>query len=479
MSLQDLQEHIRKGSTKIKEQAEKARKAVGVEKVATVVAFASTVVPSMAGEKTHQNQENPANEVRIEQVQTAVSNQSNEQNNTIDLFGVPITQEKGTNGVYNEINGTPISPYELDGKELNKEWKQEEKELFANASEDVVEKVSLAEMADGAAAYYDYENKNITTKYIDISDDVIERLADNYVKNNPSLDENVAKQQFYSAIGMIKELNDPQSLTAKCLRAHEEQHRVNDELGIYAPGLSPEQYAELNKYDEISANVSELNGILTEYNKSLKSGKTKEEALKVFDSDIDKRFTFYKEALANGLDADSKEGKKLMVEGTTKMWQEKYQSHYYNQVTNKGINAVDRSDAATTALGNEKEFNKRISKMFDKICSNEYCKQQGIKSPGNLSQYIGDEKIGLEASEKEVIAEEVENQIGLSADAREQIGDSIKGKTDKGKIKNFLKVLTGRKSPEQVTAKKDNKDKTQNLDMTAQIAKAKQNEQNY
>ena len=57
------------------------------------------------------------------------------------------------------------------------------------------------------------------------------------------------------------------------------------------------------------------------YKESLSAGASKEEALKEFDvSGGD--FSFYKEAIAGGLNPDSHEAKELMVNGTIKMWKE-------------------------------------------------------------------------------------------------------------------------------------------------------------
>ncbi len=243
-------------------------------------------------------------------------------------------------------------------------------------------------------------------------------------------------------------------MVARSTRAHEEQHRTNDKQGIYAPGLSPEQYAVINQYDECSANIAELNCYLSDYKKAIAGGMSKDEALKIFDRDSEKRFTFFQSALAGGLDPDSKESKKLMVAGTLKMWQKEFRPMYDEQTEHSGKSAVGRSDAATTILGNEQELQKRINKIFDNIGNNDYCKQNGIEAPGRLSGYLPAERMELSPNVKESIAETVEGRTGLDAKDRELLQERIAGKKDKRQIKNLLKVLSGRKTPEQVSAGK-------------------------
>ena len=508
MALKDLQKHVEKGGKKVKELADKARKAaIGV------AVTASTVVPSLAAEKTGNNNDNTPltqTEQTVENshssqsgatlsweeavnISSAQSNDNNtesadsspdqqneaEDNNVIDLYGTPIIQEQQKDGVVTAVNGAAIFPYELDGKEIAKEWKEEQKDLFANAEPDKVDTVSLAQMADGVGAYYSMTDKNITTRNIDMSNIDMKMLSELYVKQKPELSKEAAIQEFQSAMGQMSSLNDPQSLAARSLRAHEEQHRTNDKLGIYAPGLSPEQYGILNQYDECAANVAELNCILSDYKKALAAGQSKEEALKIFDKGLDQKFDFYKDSLAAGLDPDSKEGKQLMVQGTIKMWQENYQSHYADQTGGTGAEAVDRSDAATTILGNEQELQKRIDKIFDNIGENDYCKQNGIKSPGNLSKHLPDKQMELEPDVKQYIADAVEGHIGFDAESREQIDQSIAGNTDKKQIKNLLKILTGRKSPEEVAAKKPKPGKEQTKTVSYEQLAQMQQENTY
>ena len=214
MALKDLQKHVEKGGKKVKELADKARKAaIGV------AVTASTVVPSLAAEKTGNNNDNTPLTQTEQTVENSHSSQSGatlmweeavnisstqsndnntesadsspdqqneaEDNNVIDLYGTPIIQEQQKDGVVTAVNGAAIFPYELDGKEIAKEWKEEQKDLFANAEPDKVDTVSLAQMADGVGAYYSMTDKNITTRNIDMSNiEDVSQLANITVKNN-------------------------------------------------------------------------------------------------------------------------------------------------------------------------------------------------------------------------------------------------------------------------------------------------------
>lgn len=437
MSLKDLQDHLKKGKKEIRQKAEKAMKAAALSGALA----AAAVNPALAGENHRQDDKD--RQAKTERVEK------------INLFGVAeLEQVKEGDGIRNRVDGKTIRAEDLDRRRISKDWQQEQKKLFENAETDRVDTLSIAKLNDGAAAYYDADNKNITTRYIDMSGVNADMLADLYVKQNENAEKDAALKYFQGVVNQISEINDPQSLVARSTRVHEEQHRTNDKLGIYAPGLSPEQYAVINQYDECSANIAELNCYLGDYKKALAGGMSKEEALKIFDRDGEKRFAFFQSALARGLDPDSKEAKKLMVGGTMKMWQKDFRPMYNEQTEYSGKAAVGRSDAATTILGNEQELQKRIGKIFDNIGNNDYCKQNGIEVPGRLSGYLPAERMELSPNVKENIAETVEARTGLDAKDRELLQERIAGKNDKRQIRNLLKVLSGRKTPEQVSARK-------------------------
>ena len=472
MALKDLQKHVEKGGKKIKELANKARKAA----IGVAVA-ASTVVPSLAAEKTGND-----NSSRPESEQTAEASAVGNEASAIDLFGTPIVQEHSEEGTITRINNATISPNKLDDKEIAREWKREQRDLLKNAEPDVRDTVTV-DVANryygGAYAIFDDHAKNITTLQYDLENSNLEQKRENFLNRQPEDQKETAIELWNSVINVYSELNNTSSVTARSVRTHEEQHRANDKLGIYAPGLSPEQYVLLTQYDEASASIAQLNCIVTDYKKALAAGQTKEEALKVFDTDLDQHFTFYKDSLAAGLDPDSKEGKQLMVQGTIKMWEQIARPRYKRQLVQPGLIKLNRSDAAATILGNEQELQKRIDKIFNNICKNDYCKQNGIKSPGNLTKYLPDKQMELEPDVKQYIANAVEGKTGLDAESREQIAQAIPGNTGKKQIKNLLKILTGRKSPEDVAARKAKPGKEQTKTVSYEQLAQMQQENTY
>ena len=473
MSLQDLQEHIRKGGKDVLKKAQEARNSMRRAALGAAVTMA-VASPSLAAENTQPLQDT---EMKIEGLEIP---QPETKKDTIDFYGIPIIQEKVENTVINEINGITVFDHDLDKKKIEKDWKRGQKELFENAEPDRVDTVSFQQMADGVGAYYDLYDKNITSRYVKTDGLDRDKIEEIYLKKNPHLSEEEARKCVHTAFSNIDELNNPNSLMTQSIRAHEEQHRTNDKLGIYAPGLSPEQYALINQYDEVAANVAELNCIITGYKKQLASGVSKEEALKVFDGALDGKLGFYKDALAKGLDPDSKEGKKLMVQGTMKMWQENYQELYDSQMTGVGREAVGESDLASTVLGNDEEFQKRVKKIFDNIGNNDYNRDNKIRPLGNLSEYLPEKPMELRPIVKENIAQKVKEETGFGPEAREHLDNSIEGKKDKDKIKFMLKVLTGRAKKKEYTSSSSPKDKQQNkgFDM-AQAVQNKQNQQTY
>ena len=85
----------------------------------------------------------------------------------------------------------------------------------------------------------------------------------------------------------------------------------------------------------------------------------------------------------------------------------------------------------------------------------------------------------LEPDVKQYIADAVEGHIGFDAESREQIDQSIAGNTDKKQIKNLLKILTGRKSPEEVAAKKPKPGKEQTKTVSYEQLAQMQQENTY
>lgn len=426
MSYKDFEHHLKKGMTK----------------AMLAVALEASALNAAAQERQ------ATSSVQEEKAKTEYTERK------VNLFGVAEIDQIVQDGqIYNKVGEDFIEEAQLDPKKLHKTWKADEKDAFANAEPDRTDTLSVA-TADKAGAY-NTDDKNIVMTYIKMDDEQeLRKLESQFADKHPEMNPEERKKTFVTMLEMFSDLNNPQSTVYKSVKAHEEQHRSNDKLGIYAPGLSPEQYGILCQYDECAATVAELNGYLAGYRNELAKGTSKEEALKVFDKEPD--FAFYKEAIAKGLDPDSKEGKKLMMEGSFEMWKNKRRTMnaYKQQVSQFGANTIGNSDFSATLIGNDQELQKRINKIFDNICENDYCKQEGIKSPGNLSKYLPEQTMELLPEVRAKIEADVKEKTGIDADQREAIKQSVDGKTDKGKNRNLLKVLTGRKSPQQVAAPK-------------------------
>lgn len=106
--------------------------------------------------------------------------------------------------------------------------------------------------------------------YIEMGDEQeLHKLETRFADKHPEMSPEQQKKTFVTTLEMFSDLNNPQSTVYKSVKAHEEQHRSNDKLGIYAPGLSPEQYGILCQYDECAATVAELNGYLAGYRNEL------------------------------------------------------------------------------------------------------------------------------------------------------------------------------------------------------------------
>ncbi len=367
---------------------------------------------------------------------------------TINLFGAATIGRIEEDGkTYVRFGEEYADMSEFDRKRIKKDFKEETEEAFANAEPDRTDTIPAAEVTRFGA--YDYDEKNIVMTYVDFENrsdlaELVRRGKELY----PGMSEQEFSARLNDRLDFMKELNDPSSPAYLTSRAHEEQHRTNDKLGIYAPGLSPEQYAVLNQYDECAASVAELNTYTSLYKKRLKEGKSSAEALKIFNKD--KSFSFYKQALAAGLDPDSSEGKKLMVEGTLEMWKNNRRDAYQQQTVNFARDMVGRSDMATTIIGDEAELNKRIGKIFDNICDNDYCKEQGVENPGNLSRYLPAEKIELTPQVQREVGRATEERTGMTPEVRNSVRQALNAQKDKDKIRDLIRVASGRKSPQQV-----------------------------
>lgn len=439
MSYQDLKDHIRRGGTK----------------AALILAMEATAINAQAQEQKPHIED--AKQDKIEQV---VEKQPEYTSQDINLFDVVTAQKIKQDGEdYVIIGDAVITEDKLSPRKLKKEWKKDEKEAFKNAGQDQIQTdtLYLSEQDEVIQfASYSKEDKVVNVPFVALGKDVAEQsMALNKLAVNGDTKETIEEK--------IEMRNDRSGPAFIGIHSHENQHRINDKLGIYAPGLNPEQYAVLEMYDEIGANVADLNARVSLYQEKIASGVSKDEALKVFgDSD----FKFYKEAVAKGLDPQSKEGKALMVTGTVEMWNRESKSLYAGQLKDNSEARVGEMDVATLTIGNEKELQKRINKIFDNIGGN---KELGIKEPGKLSEYLPSERIALEPEVQAKIEHATKQKIGLDKQQREQISESLGGNavSDKKKARDFIKILTGRKKPKQTAAVKKDQTKEAEIDIAA------------
>ncbi len=443
--------NIKERINRIKEKAQ-----TNLKEALSETVRATSALPSMAGEQ--KIQDNDTNKTLVEQTQSPnriIYENSTTYDARVDFY--PVTYDSKNQKYTLNFNGDEYN-YSQDKtrpKKLSRQWRQEEAQDFKEAGPDqIITITDPGEILVGGS--YSPSQKNITLHEFDITfNEFEEYYSDEY--------EDSQIQMAWNAIS-----NHNKNL--KDIRIHEEQHRTNDKLGIYAPGLSPEQYGILNQYDECSAKIAELNSYITDYKKALKEGKSKDEALQVFDNQ--KGFTFYKEALTQGLDPDSKEGRELMVQGTINMWQKNYQEFYQPQTFLIAQNGIFNTDAASLIIGNEKELQKRINMIFDNINNNNYSRKNGVKSPLNLSRYLPEEQMGLTPTVQQAIDDFIKGTNNLSPETRDYISDNIRGRTDKQKNLHLIQLLTGRKSADKVFSKQSNPN-LQNNNIPSQMMQSK------
>ena len=114
---------------------------------------------------------------------------------------------------------------------------------------------------------------------------------------------------------------------------HEQKHRDNQMNGMYAYPVSSDQAYKLAMHDEISANMASLVALRQKY---LETGD-----ISVFD-ECGSSLRFYKEAIEKGEinpnsddPAEFEKEMRLIVNGTQKMWQEKWATEYIDQCSAK------------------------------------------------------------------------------------------------------------------------------------------------
>jgi len=363
---------------------------------------------------------------------------------TKSLFGIAKlgTYEQGGK-LYPTINGNIVrGNYERTLKKEQRMFRREQKQAFFQAPTNLVDTVKIEDFwKTSNLASYDEITKNIRFHYFETTDDV-DKLYHIIRKKNPHLSEERIKTLVQLQQHISQALNNRNSLDFKCLNGHEQTHRNNDKMNLYAPGLSAEQYAILNQYDEISANVVHLLILEDAYKKRRQAGVTEEEALKIFESTYNGKFAFYKEALEQGLDCESETAKWLKVQGTCRMWIYKYRKQYYSQGKQAAMDRLGAYNIASLAMGNQVEFRKRIKKIFDNFDSNIQLRQLGIKV-GRMSQYLPKKIISLEPCLYQKINKETLKYTGMTLEEGKRLSEALPGKPKKDAAK-LLKLLSGR-----------------------------------
>jgi len=476
MSKAELDSFVKKGNPEVSKTARKAEKAR-----AAAVTMAAAAVLNTANVQAQEQTVQDAQTVNTEHVITVENDvrqstpplregdvnfadyaqSSPEKGNIAEKLGLETIVDGDGKAYY--FSGDNIVEPQKPGQQKRK-YNREQKEAFKSeeAGQIVEAEVGLEEITNSTGDAIEMGSYDLEAKYTTLNKLVVDK------------DSNNVEQQNKVALHLNNET------TRESVAVHEKQHETNDRLNSYAPGLSPQQIAITNMNDEMAANTAQLYLCIHNYQESLKSGASQEEALKAFDKD-EERFGFYREALANGLDPNSEEGKKLMVQGVCDMWQEKYAEIYAEQLTNAGTKNVER-DLPGTVVGNQKEMERRIIDMFDHICDNDYCKEHGIKSPGKLSQYLEMDKVtklpdNIRDKVNDSIDKNVEYQTGFSQEERNAAANSLTPeKSDKAKqrelVRNLRKGLSAEEKQAKEAAKKERaQQKTQEASIDiAQIA---------
>lgn len=398
-----------------------------VLKTSALVALISTSSPAIAQDNVKSDD---VNNIKKEQPKTQTSEKDD--GNTLKFFNVADIQTiKQDGSTYYLVDGKAVlTPEMLNSKELNKKYRKGEKELRNNAEEDRLLQDTIPASEAEYSGMYDNDSKNIKIPFLKND------LRDNVKENLDLLDHLSSKGlNLEDVLEWVDKRNDQESVIYKSILAHEEQHRSNDKLGVYAPGLNPEQYAIINQYDEVSSRVAALGVYVNEYQNQIKKGSTKEEALEIFNDASD--FRFYKEALQNGLDPQSKEGKAIMVSGCIDLWknEDALMPLYKSQIYNIAAKSIDENSLQSIVLGNEKELEKRIDKIFDNILVND--------KTVSMKQYLPKESLETSKEIKENLSYQVREKTGLDAEDIASINKDIKGKTYKEKAENLIKSLRG------------------------------------
>lgn len=171
---------------------------------------------------------------------------------------------------------------------------------------------------------------------------------------------------------------------------HETQHYLNAQKGCGSSNpnnnVDYEQFYKLCMADEISANMAELIYLREEYIK------TKD--ISLFDK-RDGNFTFYKEAIQKGeidpLSSDPEKFEKdmsLIMNGTQKMWMEKYAPFYASNHT--FVTCCYALNNGKDMTSNNKEYSKQLDLMYTLggINFNKYNNQDNFELPKVAKEFF-------------------------------------------------------------------------------------------
>lgn len=350
--------------------------------------------------------------------------------------------------IYTSINGQPVhgNTYS-DVEEDLKSYYEEQQEAFATDFSVKMDTIPFDEFADNKlVGSYDFSEKNITMNYVQTEngEDIKAYVEQNYA--HLSSDEKAQKVQHVKDV--LASYNDVNSLEYNVLLAHEVQHMTNDKNNIYAPGLSVSQYGMLNQYDEISAKTVELLLLDKAYQDKIKQGVPQQEALQLFEKNEFKNFSFYKDLLLQKENMKPDDFNKQMLQGVCQMWQKGYQEIYSHQIVSSMEAKCDKYDAASLAIGNDKEFAKRIDLIFDGIKDNEILKQNGI-SAENFSKYLPENIISLSPEVQKQADALTLHYSGMTPHDAKDISEKMPGNQRKDAV-NLLRILSGRQVPKKV-----------------------------
>ena len=372
-----------------------------------------------------------------------------------------ITTEDGRQDTTYFVNGEEISAQVKDIRKLTKDYKKAQKEAFKDDEFEIERfEINNVGISDDILGGYFPEDKSVSVAMVtaeENSSDIFKRLKQDYGK----FISDQRLQTLAEVTHQATKLNDSSDPVFFAVITHEFQHKNNDKHNIYAPGMTPEQYGQLNQYNEISANLASLLALNRIYESKLAAGIPQSEALKTFDNHIGLNFNYYRDALQNGLNPDSEEARQLMLKGTIDQWKKDCQKIYASQINDLMILKSADSDVGSLAIGDNKEFKKRINLMFDNFGENEVLKKMHI-TPGKFSQYLPEEIIELSPPMKEKANDITKFYTGLSLKEGQEISRRLPGSQKKDAI-NLVKILSGRKKAPKSLAPKKSMDLPQAL----------------